>query len=373
MSGVRRAGTVGFDQEEVGRSGLPCVAKASTLSEHKAVFAGIRAGDAARARFDHSGVLVLFGKQATSDPALPRLEALQTSAELRRALLPRGLDVPASSLVAMGFTIAQIACFDEMITGVPDLYPDGSGKVRKSPAAGAQPMSRKAVRDMSFDKARRPGWIEVTIGVAMTAFVGFGLGSQMWRLGLDPMTNGLVLAAWSGIACFAGFAVAWWYSGQFLPAFGVRATTRCWLLVAVAVGIVTFVAKGIFVLTFTALTGIGDNPQSVYADGGSGGMMSLLTATFLIGIVVPIGEELLFRGVLTTVLLRYGSLIGVIGSAVVFALLHGISIVFPAAVVLGLVAGEIYRRSRSIWPAVVVHTVYNLPTVPVMVLAAGVT
>lgn len=232
-------------------------------------------------------------------------------------------------------------------------------------------MNRQATEDMSSDRESRPGWLEVTVGVLVTALVGFGLGSQIWRLGLDPMAYGLVLAAWSGLACFAGFAAAWWYGGQFLPAFGVRATTRCWLLVAVAVGVATFVAKGIVVLAFTAWTGIGDNPQSVYADGGSGGMISLLTATVLIGIVVPIGEELLFRGVLTTFLLRFGSLVGVFGSAVIFALLHGINIVFPAAIVLGLVAGEIYRRSRSIWPAIVVHTVYNLPTVPVMVLAAS--
>lgn len=234
-------------------------------------------------------------------------------------------------------------------------------------------MSRGAAQDIWFDRASHPGWIEVTIGIAVTALVGFGLGSQIWRLGLNPMAYGLVLAAWSGIACFAGFAAAWWYGGQILPAFGVRVTTRYWLLVAVAVGIATFVVKGIVVIAFTSLTGVGDNPQSVYADGGNGGMMPLLTATFLIGIVVPIGEELLFRGILTTVLLRHGSLIGVIGSAVIFALLHGINIVFPAAIVLGLVAGEIYRRSHSIWPAVVVHTMYNLPTVPVMVLAASAT
>lgn len=232
-------------------------------------------------------------------------------------------------------------------------------------------MSREDALDASSDRASRPGWMEVTTGMVVTALVGFGLGSQLWRLGLDSTAYGLVLAAWSGIACFAGFAAAWWYSGQQLSAFGVRAITRYWLIVAMPVGIAAFVAKGIVVLTFTALTGISDNPQSVYADGGSGGMTSLLTATFLIGIVVPLGEELLFRGVLTTVLLRYGSLIGVIGSAILFALLHGISIVFPAAVVLGLVAGDIYRRSHSIWPAVVVHAVYNLPTVPVMVLAAS--
>lgn len=136
------------------------------------------------------------------------------------------------------------------------------------------------------------------------------------------------------------------------------------------VGVVAFVAKGVVVLAFTALTDVGHSPQSVYA-AGSGGILSLVAATFLIGIVVPIGEELLFRGVLTTALLRHGSNRAVVGSALIFASLHGISIIFPAALLLGLIAGEIYRCSGSIWPAVLVHMVYNLPTVPMMVLAAG--
>lgn len=232
-------------------------------------------------------------------------------------------------------------------------------------------MSGEAVRLEPFTRSWRPGWVEVAIGLIVTAIVGFGLGSQIQRLGFAPATYGLVLAGWSGFACLAGFAAAWRFSKRPLEAFGIRSTSRRWLLVGIAAGVVAFIVKGGAVLAFTALTGISSNPQDVYAAGGSGGAMSLVTATFLIGIVVPLGEELLFRGVVTTALLRYGPLFGVVGGALLFALLHGISIVFPAAVVAGLVAGEIYRRSESVWPAVVVHVVYNLPTIPVMVLAGS--
>lgn len=232
-------------------------------------------------------------------------------------------------------------------------------------------MTHRAGRDVTTIPPWRPGWAEVAIGVTVTVVVGFGLGSQIQRLGFDRTTYGLVLAGWSGLACFAGFAAAWRLRRRPLAAFGVQATSRQWLLVGVGVGIVTFVAKGIAVLSFTALTGIGHSPQGVYVAGGSAGIASLITATFLIGVVVPIGEEFLFRGVITTALFRFGPFIAVVGSTLIFASLHGPSIIFPAAVVQGLVAGEIYRRSGSIWPAVVVHMVYNLPTVPVMVLAAG--
>ena len=39
------------------------------------------------------------------------------------------------------------------------------------------------------------------------------------------------------------------------------------------------------------------------------------------------------------------------GSALIFAVFHGINPVFAAALVAGLVTGEIFRRSGSIWPA----------------------
>lgn len=230
-------------------------------------------------------------------------------------------------------------------------------------------MSNEPTQREPVSQTWRPGWAEVAVGLIVTAIIGFGLGSQIQRLGFDSLTYGLVLAGWSGFACIAGFAAAWRVRKQPLAAFGVRSTSRRWLLIGIAAGVVAFIFKGAAVLAFTALTGISSNPQGVYAAGGSGGVMSLLIATLLIGVVVPLGEELLFRGVLTTAFLRYGPFVGVVGGAFIFALLHGISIVFPAAVIAGLVAGEIYRRSGSVWPAVVVHVVYNLPTIPVMVLA----
>jgi hypothetical protein len=99
-------------------------------------------------------------------------------------------------------------------------------------------------------------------------------------------------------------------------------------------------------------------------------MVSLVLATLFLSVLTPLGEEFLFRGVVTSALLRYGPFVGVVGGALIFALFHGINPVFPAALVTGLVAGEIFRRSGSIWPAVVVHGVVNLPTVPVLVLAS---
>ncbi|WP_235854154.1 CPBP family intramembrane glutamic endopeptidase [Nonomuraea aridisoli] len=68
-------------------------------------------------------------------------------------------------------------------------------------------------------------------------------------------------------------------------------------------------------------------------------------------------------------LLRYGP---VIGGPVVFAFFHGINIVLPAALVVGVIGAEMMRRRGSIRPAVAVHAVNDL-ALPLLVLLTGTT
>ena len=220
------------------------------------------------------------------------------------------------------------------------------------------------------NKVSRPGWPEIIVGLVVMAVIGFGGGSQLGRLGLDPVATGLVFTSLSGVAGIAGFAAAALLRIRSLSAFGVRRVSWRWMLIGVGAGLATFVLKSLAILAWIQITG-GDstNVQGMYAEGGSGGALSLVLATVFLGIVTPLGEELLFRGVVTNALLRYGPFVGVVGGSMIFALAHGINNVFPAAVVTGLIAAEVFRRSGSVWPAVVVHTVVNLPTVPAMVLA----
>ena len=166
------------------------------------------------------------------------------------------------------------------------------------------------------NKVSRPGWSEIIAGLVVLVIVGFGVGSQLRRFGLDPVIYGLIFTSLSGIAGIAGFAAAVLLRIRSLSAFGVRPISRRWLLIAIAVGLVVFVLKGLVVLGWIQITGNTNNVQGVYAESGSGGVLSLVLATFFLGIVTPIGEELLFRGVITNALLRYGSFIGVVVSNV---------------------------------------------------------
>jgi hypothetical protein len=58
--------------------------------------------------------------------------------------------------------------------------------------------------------------------------------------------------------------------------------------------------------------------------------------------------------------LRYGKIAGLLGSAIVFAAVHGPNLAAVTAVIVGVINAELFRCSRSIWPGVVVHAVNNL-------------
>jgi uncharacterized protein len=214
----------------------------------------------------------------------------------------------------------------------------------------------------------RPGWPEIIVGLVVLGAIGIGGALLAGQLGLDPVVYGLALAAVSVIAPLAGFTAAALLRLRSWSAFGVRRTTARWLLIGAGAGVVASVLRGFAAMAYTALTGDSSTPQEVYGDAGSGGVLPFILSTLFIGLLVPLGEELLFRGVITNALLRYGPLIGVVGSTLIFALAHGINIVFAVALVFGLVSAELFRRSGSVWPGVIAHVVNNLPAVFIWVL-----
>lgn len=223
----------------------------------------------------------------------------------------------------------------------------------------------------AHNASARPGWPEISVGLVGISVVGLGGGAALAQLGMNPVRLGLIFTALSGIGGLAGFFAAYLLRDRSWRFFGIRRTTWGWLGIGAALGVVAFVIKCLAIFAYISLTGDTGTPQDIYLAGASGGIWTVVVATFLLSIVTPIGEEFLFRGVVTNALLRYGAIVGVVGGALIFALFHGVNVVFPAAFVAGVAAGEVFRRSGSIWPAVVVHSVVNLPTIPVMVLAGA--
>lgn len=217
----------------------------------------------------------------------------------------------------------------------------------------------------------RPGWPEVIVG-ALAAFVALPAIRLFGLVGLDqdPVVYGLILTAWSGVVGLIGFTVAAMIRIRSWGAFNVRRTSWRWVLLGVAAGVVAFVLKGLLNTGIIAVAGFSSDPQGDYYDAAGGGVVPLILTFVFLSVLTPIGEEFFFRGVVTNALLRYGPVIGVLSSSVFFAVVHGINMALPSALVVGIIAAEVMRRSRSIWPAVIVHAVNNA-ALPLLVLLTG--
>jgi membrane protease YdiL (CAAX protease family) len=87
----------------------------------------------------------------------------------------------------------------------------------------------------------------------------------------------------------------------------------------------------------------------------------------------PIGEEIVFRGLLLQGLLRRGVSVlpAVVASAAIFSLCHVNLIGLPALFELGVVFGLLYVRTRSVLPGMVAHLGSNLTATLLYVASKG--
>jgi membrane protease YdiL (CAAX protease family) len=216
---------------------------------------------------------------------------------------------------------------------------------------------------------RMPGWPEILTGLGAAAAVIAALALLAPFLPTEPVAYGLTLAAWSAGIGFVGFGAAFAIRIRSFSVFGVRRTTWRWVFIGLGAGIVAFLLKGVVNAIIIAL-GFSEDAQIPFQEAGNGGVLALIVTFVCLSFLVPFGEELLFRGVVMRGLLRYGAWVAVLGSSVIFALFHGINLALPTALVVGIIAAEVARRSGSIWPAVVVHVVNNLG-LPLFVLILG--
>lgn len=77
------------------------------------------------------------------------------------------------------------------------------------------------------------------------------------------------------------------------------------------------------------------------------------------GILAPITEEILFRGLVQRTMLPFGKKFAILVSSLSFALFHGNLIQTPYAFVVGLVLGYVAAEHNIIW-AMVLHMINNL-------------
>lgn len=86
----------------------------------------------------------------------------------------------------------------------------------------------------------------------------------------------------------------------------------------------------------------------------------LVWILLLVSVLVPIGEEIFFRGLVYGTLRRWGVGIATGLSALFFAAVHQQVVHFLPILLLGVILALLYERTRSLLPAALVHAVNNV-------------
>ena len=80
----------------------------------------------------------------------------------------------------------------------------------------------------------------------------------------------------------------------------------------------------------------------------------------LVGVVIPIGEELFFRRLLFGVLRPLGVVAALILTSMIFGALHGFLYGFPVLTVFGAVLQWLYLRTGNLATNILAHSIFNL-------------
>jgi membrane protease YdiL (CAAX protease family) len=94
-----------------------------------------------------------------------------------------------------------------------------------------------------------------------------------------------------------------------------------------------------------------------YMLGGTTGPGAMLGAVVLV-LGAPVIEEVYFRGLLFDRFARWGVLAAVVGTSVLFVLVHGVGLWDPPRLLMGFALG-IARRTKSLWFTIAAHAAWN--------------
>lgn len=228
--------------------------------------------------------------------------------------------------------------------------PRAGGPVAEGQGAGADPAGGR----------RWPG----AVVVWMFAAIALGLiggGGFVAALELPDAVESMLLAAVT--ATTLGVAVAVVIAGDRsrMRAAGLRAAPRREVLIGAVLAMPLLpLCGGIATLVRLALGQPVENPQVGVLFPESMTAAQAAVMVVLVAGVVPLVEELVFRGVLLDALReRAGPRVALVGSSLLFGLMHVEPSIVVATALLGGALGVMRLRSESIWPAVALHAANN--------------
>lgn len=147
----------------------------------------------------------------------------------------------------------------------------------------------------------------------------------------------------------------------------------------VGLGLVLQVALPLLFLPLANLAGDSDASQVVSDQIQQlGGLGARIAMALVVGVLAPVTEEVMFRGVLLKALAGFGRRTAIIASALVFAgfhlfglsgdLLRGAILIFPTFFVMGLILARVTWRRDRLGPAIFIHSGFNLLALLVLLM-----
>jgi hypothetical protein len=197
----------------------------------------------------------------------------------------------------------------------------------------------------------------------------FGADPEATDPGLASPTSYLATASIYGIMLLGIYGTAarragWQMLGMRTPSWRAMFVTMPLLLVLALAGMI-MINLAIMWLRGEPF----DNPQVEALTGGNPlSTGQLLVLAVLVAGIVPLAEELFFRGMIYPLLRhRWGTVVAIVVSAALFAVVHlnlageGVEIVLlmPALFFMGLVLGQLREWSRSVVPCIALHAIWN--------------
>lgn len=131
-----------------------------------------------------------------------------------------------------------------------------------------------------------------------------------------------------------------------------------WLIAAIALGLVGYGLNVVIQMSYMAWFG-SNAPQSILHAAARGGAIPFLLSLLGGAVFTPFGKEILFRGVIANALNRYGAFASIVLSSVIFGLAHGLNVILAIAIMVGIPSASLFRVTGSIWPSILMHSVYN--------------
>jgi len=200
------------------------------------------------------------------------------------------------------------------------------------------------------------------IGAFLIIAIGMLSGLTAEELTQPNMAQSLAAAALEAVALVFGIylfglrrkRLGW----QIL---GIKPVSGVWILITLIVSFFAIPLTGLITLLITLVLGLPmENPQLDFLLPDDISLSTAALMLLLAGILVPIAEELIFRGFLYNFLKeRWGVWPGVFVSAFVFGLIHGNVIVGVTAFLLGILLAVLYEYSHSLWTSILVHAINN--------------